>query len=215
MKLKLCFDCGISLENNRMKRCETCKEIEKMAKRERSKLWGRKHRGPRFCSRCEEELLIPRVLMCEKCKEETKGEIHQKKIDYLRNYNEVNREKIKEQGREYYRKNAEDICSARKKERKENPEKFRKIQKDYRDQNREKIKEQGREYYRKNADTICKQKRAWRAVNQDKTQLWYRRWYKNVRTKPNRSTTRENEDAEMFFKTLQAAQNLKDIDTGE
>ena len=170
MKLKLCFDCGISLENNRMKRCETCKEIEKMAKRERSKLWGRKHRGPRFCSRCEEELLIPRVLMCEKCKEETKGEIHQKKIDYLRNYNEVNREKIKEQGREYYRKNA---------------------------------------------DTICKQKRAWRAVNQDKTQLWYRRWYKNVRTKPNRSTTRENEDAEMFFKTLQAAQNLKDIDTGE
>lgn len=101
-------------------------------------------------------------------------EVKKKMKEYARNYQEKNKDKLREQHKKYYQKNKEVIKERSKKYRekpevkkkmkgyirkyyKNNKEDIEKQNKTYRERNEEKVKEWGKNRYEKNKDYILKQ----------------------------------------------------------
>ena len=89
-----------------------------------------------------------------------------------REYREKNREKHNEQQREYQRKNREKIREQKREYYEQNREKY----KEYREKNREKHNEQQREYQRKNREKIREYQREYKEKNREKYKEYHRQY---------------------------------------
>lgn len=76
------------------------------------------------------------------------------KKEYMKNYYEGNREKLKERGKKYRQDNAEVVREKDRVRRSLNREERNAYSAEYREKNREKIREQTKEYYEANKETL-------------------------------------------------------------
>ena len=97
------------------------------------------------------------------------------KEEYMKEYREKNREKIREQNIGYYEKNKEKYREYREKNR----EKYREYNREYYEKNREKH----REYYEKNKEKSREQSREYKKKNREKIREQNREYMREYRKK--------------------------------
>lgn len=131
----------------------------------------------------------------------TKGE----RKEYNRKYRLANKDKIKENKKEYYNKNKErkkayyednkeqinDNSETNKERKKENnkkyynknKEKINKRNKEWKEENKEKIKENGKKYYEENKEKIKRKNKKWSLDNKEKRKIISNNWNLNNKEK--------------------------------
>jgi len=85
-----------------------------------------------------------------------------------KNYCELNKDKLKETHKKYYEQNRDKLKETHKKYYEQNRDKIKEYRKEYCEQNKDKIKETHNKYYEQNRDKINEQKKEYRAQNIDK-----------------------------------------------
>lgn len=81
---------------------------------------------------------------------------------------EENKERVLQQQKEYYEKNKDDILAKQRQFRKENPEHMKELDHRKYEKNKEVILEKQKEYYQKNTEEILERNRRYREANAEK-----------------------------------------------
>lgn len=90
-----------------------------------------------------------------------------RRAEYMREYQQRNKEAIKAQRHAYYELNKEEIKAKNLAYRKRNKDKVSAQKRQYREENREKFREISRRYYERHKDEINARKRENRALRKD------------------------------------------------
>ena len=109
----------------------------------------------RLCSKCNEIFLIDDLVKtyCKNCN-----------IEYMNEYYEKNKDKIKEKSKEWEENNKDKIKEREKNYREKNKDKIKK----YREKNKDKIREEKREYYLNNKNLFKEKMREYRKTEKGK-----------------------------------------------
>lgn len=99
--------------------------------------------------------------------------MRKKNPDYMREYQEKNRDKLIQSRRDYYQANKDE---------------FLKKCKDRYEKNKERINQRGREYYKKNRDKFREASREWYERNKEKVAAYVSQWRKENRSRINETT---------------------------
>lgn len=117
---------------------------------------------------------------CKTCQRATRRKWQEKNVDYIKEYNRVNKEHIRENQKEYdkkyYIKNKEKINIKNRKNYHDNKKSYAEVKKEWRKNNSQYIKEQQKEWRKNNRDYIKKYGYQYREENKDylndQSRLW-------------------------------------------
>jgi hypothetical protein len=127
----------------------------------------------KVCSKCKEEKEV-----CEFNKNTSRKDgYHYQCRSCSKLWKLNNREHVLEYNKNYNQKNKEKLTGYKKKWEQSNSEKISNFQKKYKEKNKEKLNEYQKKWNQSNSEKIKKTQKIWRENNSEKVKEYYKKWY--------------------------------------
>jgi hypothetical protein len=133
----------------------------------------------KVCSKCKEEKEV-----CEFGKrKDSKDGLSRECKSCSKLWKLNNRERVLEYNKNYNQKNKEKLNGYKKKWKQSNFEQISNFQKNYKKKNKEKLNEYQKKWNQSNTEKIKKSQKIWRENNSEKVKEYYKKWYEQNKEK--------------------------------